>query len=97
MSSVDSQLTNPAQIVNDPHGDKSAGGAILPSPAEDGSYGTNGLGVFGFTPEDVYIETNLKYLVSTIPLNFPGATRIAIVSSNEAMERLERAKAVMAK
>jgi hypothetical protein len=82
VSSVDSQLTNPLQLVNDPHGSLDAGSAVVPSPAEDGSYGTNGQGVFGFTPEDVYIEHNMKYIVSTIPLNFPSATRLVILNAS---------------
>lgn len=66
VSSVNSQLTNPEQIaVNNSHGQLS-----LPSPAEDGSYGTNGDAVFGFTPEDIYIEHNMKYVASTVPLHF---------------------------
>lgn len=70
VSSVNSQLTNPMQMINDPHGNLEAGSAILPSPAEDGSYGSNGDGVFGFTPEDIYIEHNMKYICSTVPLSF---------------------------
>lgn len=70
VSSVNSQLTNPEQLVNDPNGDFSAGSAILPSPAEDGSYGENGAAVFGFTPEEIYIEHNMHYIVSTVPLSF---------------------------
>src|SRR6266404_7257793 len=70
VSSVDSQLTNPSQIVEVCSGCATSAyhSQVLPSPAEDGSYGTNGNGVFGFTPEDVYLETNLKYIASTIPL-----------------------------
>ncbi len=79
VSSVDSQLTNPMQLVNGDGGQYSSD-FPMPSPAEDGSYGTNGQGVFGFTPEDVYIEHNLKYVVSTIPLNFPDATRLVILN-----------------
>ena len=69
VSSVDSQLTNPFQLVR---GYDGGGGLdfVLPSPSEDGSYGTNGNGVFGFTPEDIYIEHNLKYMVATVPLHF---------------------------
>lgn len=65
VSSVNSQLTNTQQIVR-------SGGEplVLPSPAEDGSYGENGNGVFGFTPEDIYIEHNMKYICSTVPLSF---------------------------
>jgi hypothetical protein len=65
VSSVNSQLTNTQQIVW-----SSGHAAVLPSPAEDGSYGENGNGVFGFTPEDIYIEHNMKYICSTVPLSF---------------------------
>lgn len=61
VSSVDSQLTNPQQIVTVGGSTTRYGWEVLPSPAEDGSYGTNGDAKFGFTPEGVYIETNLKY------------------------------------
>lgn len=65
VSSVNSQLTNTSQIVEKYHVAE-----VLPSPAEDGSYGTNGDAVFGFTPEEIYIEHNMKYIVSTVPLSF---------------------------
>jgi hypothetical protein len=94
VSSVDSQLTNTSQIVDPGH---EAHYQILPSPAEDGSYGTNGNGVFGFTPEDVYIEHNMHYLVSTIPLTFAHpVVRLAVVNTPEAQQILEKTKAAMA-
>lgn len=76
VSSVNSQLTNPEQIVltdkYDTPGEYTGRTAhVLPSPAEDGSYGTNGDAIFGFTPDDVYIEHNMLYMCSTAPLNFP--------------------------
>lgn len=70
VSSVNSQLTNTMQMVNDPNGSAQVGSCVLPSPAEDGSYGENGGGVFGFTPEDIYIEHNMHYMCSTVPLTF---------------------------
>lgn len=77
VSSVDSQLTNPSQVVYSAE----KGGAVLPSPAEDGSYGTNGEGVFGFTPEDIFIQTNMKYIVATVPLHFQEAVnKLSIIS-----------------
>jgi hypothetical protein len=90
VSSVDSQLTNTEQIVDS---SRYSHELVLPSPAEDGSYGTNGNGVFGFTPEDVYIEHNLKYIVSTIPLNFPSATRLVILN----VQTEQQLKAIMEK
>ncbi|MCR4374181.1 MAG: hypothetical protein NUW22_04970 [Acidobacteria bacterium] len=95
VSSVDSQLTNPMQIVQAYSGGERN---VLPSPAEDGSYGTNGTGVFGFTPEDAYVEHNLKYITSTIPLTFAKPVqRLAIVTSEEAQAMLKTSKAAMAK
>lgn len=93
VSSVDSQLTNTQQIVR-PWGDH---GFILPSPAEDGSYGTNGNGVFGFTPEDIYIEHNMKYIVSTIPLQFAKPPILLAVINAETKPILEETKKVMGK
>lgn len=84
VSSVNSQLTNTEQLVDDPNGDYSAGSAVLPSPAEDGSYGTNGDAVFGFTPEEIYIEHNLKYIVSTVPLSFQKpVNRLTIINAKD--------------
>lgn len=79
VSSVNSQLTNPFQLIDDPNGNMSAGSVTLPSPAEDGSYGTNGDGVFGFTPDGLYIEKNMKYIVSTAPLKIE-ANKIGEIS-----------------
>jgi|SRR5690242_13227404 len=91
VSSVNSQLTNTSQIVwSDSHAE------VLPSPAEDGSYGTNGDGVFGFTPEEIYIETNCKYIVSTVPLSFTHpVNRLAIISTKEAESALDASKKAM--
>ena len=87
ISSVNSQLTNTDQLVDDPHGDRSAGSVILPSPAEDGSYGTNGDAVFGFTPEEIYIEHNMHYMVSTVPLSFTKpVNRLTIINVKTAAE-----------
>lgn len=93
VSSVDSQLTNTAQVVNP---SDLPGGYVLPSPAEDGSYGTNGSGIFGFTPEDIYIEHNMKYIVSTIPLAFTKPVpMLAIVNSDNAKAALDASKKAM--
>lgn len=93
VSSVNSQLTNTQQIVRWGNNGR---GSPIPSPAEDGSYGENGNGVFGFTPEDVYVEHNMKYLVSSVPLTFARAVqRLAIVSTPQAIEMLEKSKQAM--
>ena len=98
VSSVNSQLTNTMQILTG-RGDNDLpdGAAVaIPSPAEDGSYGENGNAVFGFTPDDVYLETNMKFIVSTIPLAFKEpVNKLAIVTSDEVKSILENTKKAM--
>ena len=93
VSSVNSQLTNPEQIIENStyeSGDYS----VISSPAEDGSYGTNGDAVFGFTPEDIYIEHNMHYMVSTVPLSFSKpVNRLTIIN----VETEKELKAMMDK
>jgi hypothetical protein len=99
VSSVNSQLTNTMQIISgysSTNNLPSTAAVAIPSPAEDGSYGENGSAVFGFTPEDVYIETNMKFIVSTIPLAFKEpVNRLAIVTSDEVKKILETSKQAM--
>jgi len=82
VSSVNSQLTNTMQIVIGGQDIYTHNVPIpIPSPAEDGSYGTNGDAVFGFTPEEIYLEHNMKYIVSTVPLHFTKpVNRLTIIS-----------------
>ena len=95
VSSVNSQLTNPQQLVSSTYSTHYEE-YVLPSPAEDGSYGTNGDGVFGFTPEDIYIETNMKYVCSTVPLHFKETVnKLAIIDTDEAKRLLENTKKAM--
>jgi hypothetical protein len=52
----------------------------------------------GFTPEDIYIESNMKYIVSTVPLNFNSpVNKLAIVNTDEAQKMLDVAKKAMSK
>ena len=98
VSSVNSQLTNPEQIISgiDRNNLPASTALSIPSPAEDGSYGTNGDGIFGFTPEDIYIETNMKYITSTVPLHFAATVpKLAIISTAEAVSMLEISKKAM--
>lgn len=86
VSSVNSQLTNTSQIVTytSPNHSDGWGQHVLPSPAEDGSYGENGDAVFGFTPEEIYIEHNMKYIVSTVPLSFRNpVNRLTIINAKD--------------
>ncbi len=81
VSSVNSQLTNPEQYTYE--------GGTLPSPAEDGSYGTNGDAVFGFTPEEIYLEHNMKYIVATVPLNFKNPVQKLTIINVETEKQLK--------
>lgn len=86
VSSVNSQLTNTEQVV---YYGGHIGHVQLPSPAEDGSYGTNGDAVFGFTPEEIYIEHNMKYIVATVPLNFKNPVQKLSVINVETEKQLK--------
>lgn len=94
VSSVNSQLTNTEQLVQQ-YRDGHVIYGTLPSPAEDGSYGTNGDGVFGFTPEDIYIEHNMKYIVSTVPLSFSKEPKLLTVISVKDQEQLKKMMSVI--
>lgn len=99
ISSVNSQLTNTEQIINGRSTTNNLPAesvVVLPSPAEDGSYGTNGDAIFGFTPEGIYIETNMKYITSTVPLTFTRpVNRLAIINTEQAKQMLELSKKAM--
>jgi len=75
VSSVNSKLTNDAQIVQAPqHAEHSNIGDgdeyfTVESPQMDGSYGTNGNAIFFFTTSGNYVEWNGKYVVSEEPMN----------------------------
>ena len=99
VSSVNSQLTNPNQIViseeyDTPGEGRGKSAHVLPSPAEDGSYGTNGDGVFSFTPDGVYIEHNMQYIVSTVPLALkaPQLATITVETADELKRMLDAIK-----
>ena len=99
VSSVNSQLSNPQQIIS---GRSTTNDlpreavVVIDSPSEDGSYGTNGDAVFGFTPEGICIQTNMHYITSTVPLNFSRpVTRLAIITTNEAQQLLDASKKAM--
>lgn len=97
VSSVNSQLTSTQQLVQGDGGDRWVD-FVMESPAEDGSYGTNGNGVFGFTPEEIYLETNMKYITSTVPLSFTHpVNRLAVITTDEAKKALAASKIAMNK
>lgn len=63
VSSVNSYLTTSEQVIN-----SSNGNVVIESPDLDGSYGSNGDGIFFFTTEGVYVEWNGEYLLCDQPL-----------------------------
>ena len=82
VSSVNSQVMNTEQLVakcvkadgtyrSDGYcsamGEQRVTGAV-PSPSEDGSYGTNGDSVFFFTTENAYVEWRGDYMLTDQPL-----------------------------
>lgn len=99
VSSVNSQLSNPEQIISGSSQGNNlpAGTAIsIPSPSEDGSYGTNGDAIFGFTPEDICIETNMKFICATVPLRFQKpVNKLAIIDTDQAKRLLEVSRNAM--
>ena len=71
VTSVNSQITNPEQIVsglNSSNNVPSSVALTLPSPAEDGSYGTHGAAIFFFTTEGAYVEWRGDYMLADQPL-----------------------------
>jgi hypothetical protein len=74
VSSVDSLLTTPTQVVTLGSGsalstgtDKRVTRHAVASPSLDGSYGTNGTAVFFFTTEDTFVEWSGEYLWTDAP------------------------------
>lgn len=67
VSSVNSMLTCTKQIV-DAGGTTQYDRFVVDSPDLDGSYGSNGDGIFFFTTEDVYVEWNGEYMLCDEPL-----------------------------
>lgn len=67
VSSVNSQITNPDQIIENRYNGGASSVAIA-SPAEDGSYGTNGDGIFFFTTDGTYVEWAGSYMLADKPL-----------------------------
>lgn len=70
VSSLNSLLTTPEQIVDDPNGSYDSGSVVVPSPDLDGSYGANPEGVFFFTTAGAMIEWTGDYMYSDQPMSF---------------------------
>lgn len=92
VSSVNSQLTATQQLVTVYSSNTTTGhyiDGVIESPAEDGSYGSNGNGVFGFSPEDIYLEHNMKYILSSVPLSFRDPVNKLTVINLQTQKELE--------
>jgi len=69
VSSVNSFLTTPDQVIWAQRGTSTSySPQVVASPDLDGSYGSNGNGVFFFTADDIYVEWNGEFLLSDRPL-----------------------------
>jgi len=68
VSSVNSQITNPSQIAIKKRSTGNWSTHVIPSPAEDGSYGSNGDGIFFFTTDGTYVEWAGSYMLADKPL-----------------------------
>ena len=81
VSSVNSMLTCTEQLVDDGKGRYNGrdGVHVVASPDLDGSYGSNGDGIFFFTTEDVYVEWNKTYLLSDQPLKLSTPPELVYV------------------
>src|SRR5271154_1930031 len=69
VSSLNSLLTTPEQIVVDCSGPQGCGRYNLPSPDFDGSYGKNPEGIFFFTTGGALVEWSGDYMYSDQPLH----------------------------
>lgn len=89
VSSVNSQITNPMQIARVYKPAIGMGGGhdvqwgVIPSPAEDGSYGTNGDAIFFFTTDGTYCEWNDKYFLCDKPLKLSTPPEMVIQVENK--------------
>lgn len=72
ISNLSSYLVPDEQIVSDPYFYNGGSGSthqglVIQSPDIDGSYGTNGSGIFFYEPDATYHEWNGKYFYSDKP------------------------------
>lgn len=68
VSSVNSLLTTPEQVIRIGEGISDRTRHVVASPDLDGSYGSNGDAVFFFTTDGTYVEWNDTYMLCDKPL-----------------------------
>tara|TARA_R110002020_G_scaffold41921_19_gene123275 strand:- start:352 stop:870 length:519 start_codon:yes stop_codon:yes gene_type:complete len=77
VSSVNSQITNPNQVnFSQAVTSGSYHSNVLASPAEDGSYGTNGDGIFFFCTDGTYVEWSGSYMLADKPLKLASPPQL---------------------
>lgn len=85
VSSVNSLLTTPQQILEISVGGGSGPNPAIaiPSPDLDGSYGSNGDAIFFFTTDDTYVEWNDKYMLVDKPLKMSTPPALVIQTTEK--------------
>lgn len=81
VSSVNSLLTTPTQIVDRSSGGHGYNHLAIPSPDLDGSYGSNGDAIFFFTTDDTYVEWRGDYMLCDKPLKLSSPPLVVIDES----------------
>ncbi len=82
VSSVNSLLTTPEQVVKRYYGGGSRG-FVTASPDLDGSYGSNGDAVFFFTTDGTYVEWSGEYMLCDKPLKLSTPPELVIEIKDE--------------
>lgn len=78
VSSVNSLLTTPDQIVRGGSWQNGITYHVISSPDLDGSYGSNGDAVFFFTTDGTYVEWNGEYMLCDKPLKLSTPPALVI-------------------
>lgn len=86
VSSVNSQITNTEQLASAKNNSDMVGPEwyhVMPSPAEDGSYGTNGDAIFFFTTDGTYVEWAGDYMLADKPLKLSTPPTLTLEIKDE--------------
>lgn len=84
VSSVNSQITNPQHLAIREEMIRATyhiTEGVLPSPAEDGSYGENGDAIFFFTTDGTYVEWKGDYMLADKPLKLTTPPEIQLIET----------------
>jgi hypothetical protein len=83
VSSVNSLLTTPDQIVTTHVQMNKYQSHVIATPDLDGSYGSNGDAIFFFTTDDVYVEWSGRYMLCDQPLKLTTPPQMVIQLQDE--------------